>query len=107
MIPKPREDRRALHAAAMLLGLAVLALLQLRAALELAPAVLLAAILYLGYRPGEKLVERIHERRRRRRSRRPGRLFTPRIRPMRVAVVIDRLAASDLAMRPPPALRSC
>jgi hypothetical protein len=61
----------------MLLGLAALAFVELRAALELAPAALLAATLYLGYRPGEKLIERI-------------------------AVLIRRLLAIDLAMRPPP-----
>lgn len=86
----------------MLLGLALLALVEARAAVELAPAVLLAVAVYLGYRPGEKLIERIHEARRRRLTRRPARIFTPRVTPARDFSFIHRIAASDLAMRPPP-----
>lgn len=107
MFLRPSEDRRVLRAAVTLLGLAVLAVLQLRAALELAPAALLAATLYLGYRPGEKLVERIHERRRRRLARRPGRVFMPVVRPGRATILIHRLVSVDLAMRPPPASVCC
>jgi hypothetical protein len=105
MIFKPRHERRVTPAALLLLAIAALALLDLRSALELAPAALFAVTLYLGYRPGERLIERIHEARRRRLTRRPARAAMPRLAPVRVSLAIRRLACSALAMRPPPALR--
>lgn len=99
-----REDRHAVPAFAALLAIAFVALLDLRTAIVMSPLALLAAVMCFGYRPGEKLIERIHENRRKRLSRRPTRAFLPRIESARIAVQIRRLLAIDLAMRPPPSL---
>jgi hypothetical protein len=67
----------------------------------LAPALLLFAILLLGFTPGEQLLERMRARRF---QGRPAR--APRALALRRVVVVRRLtslAASALAMRPPPA----
>lgn len=74
-------------------------------ALLLAPAVLLFCLLMLGLRPGEQIIERLRERRRRPRAHRAPRSVTAG----NVAVVVPRtswLAASPLAMRPPPIPRT-
>lgn len=70
-------------------------------ALLLAPALALFAILLLGHRPGERLIERLRARRFTLRCARAPRALTVR----RVVVVrrTTTLAASALAMRPPPA----
>ncbi|MEA2245206.1 MAG: hypothetical protein QOD24_4762 [Solirubrobacteraceae bacterium] len=70
-------------------------------ALLLAPALLLFAVLLLGFTPGEQLLERMRARRFPRRADRAPRTLT-----VRHIVVVRRivpLAASALAMRPPPA----
>jgi hypothetical protein len=70
-------------------------------ALLLAPALLLFGVLLLGFAPGEQLLERMRARRFARRADRAPRTLAVR----RVVVVcrIVSLAASALAMRPPPA----
>jgi hypothetical protein len=70
-------------------------------ALALAPALLLFAVLFLGFTPGEQLLERIRARRFTCRADR-----APRTLATRHALVARRMtppAASALAMRPPPA----
>ena len=72
-------------------------------ALLLAPAVVLFCLLMLGLRPGEQLLDRLRHRRSRPREHRAPRTvgagrragFAPRT---------TWLAASPLAMRPPPVL---
>jgi len=84
----------ALLAVAAMLGAAGVALL-------LAPALLLFAVLLLGFTPGEQLLERMRARRFARCADR-----APRTMASRHAFVVRRRtppAASALAMRPPPA----
>ena len=69
-------------------------------AMLLAPALFLFAVLLLGFTPGEQLLERMRARRFTCRAAR-----APRTLPVRRLVVVRRvtsLAASALAMRPPP-----
>jgi hypothetical protein len=69
--------------------------------LLLAPALVLFAILLLGFAPGEQLLERMRARRFQCRAAR-----APRALAVRRVVVVRRMtspAASALAMRPPPA----
>jgi hypothetical protein len=69
-------------------------------ALLVAPALALFAVLLLGFAPGEQLLERMRARRFQCRAAR-----APRTLAVRRVVVVRRmtsLAASALAMRPPP-----
>ncbi len=70
-------------------------------ALLLAPGMLLFAVLALGFRPGERFIERLRSRRFARRATRAPRSLAAR-RPIFVHRRISP-AASALAMRPPPA----
>ncbi len=105
MFIEPQIERRGARAALLLLGFMALAALDLRAAFELAPAAILAFLLYLGYRPGERLIARIHEYRRRRKLSGGSREPAPSPTLGRTISLIGRIAASGLAMRPPPLLR--
>lgn len=70
-------------------------------ALLLAPAVVMFYLLMVGLRPGEQMIERLRQRRCRPREHRAPRTVATRHR----AVIVPRtswLAASPLAMRPPP-----
>lgn len=80
---------------------AVLAVTLTAVALLFAPALLLAAALIAGYTPGARLLDRMRARRFPPRAARAPRALTVR----RVVVVrrMTRIAASALAMRPPPA----
>lgn len=98
-----RQERRIFLALLTLAGVATLSIIQVRLALELAPTALLAAILLLGYRPGERLVERIHENRRRRLARRRAKSIELPLESGRSADLFRRLIAFALSMRPPPA----
>jgi hypothetical protein len=85
----------ALVAAAALLGVTLPG-----AALLVAPALVLFAILLLGFTPGEQLLERMRARRFSGRA-----VRAPRTLAARHVVVVRRMtspAASALAMRPPP-----
>lgn len=97
-----RPQRRVPIALGLLVAQFALVLLDLHSAIILAPAALWLAVLFAGFRPGEKLVERIAENRRRRLARRPARSFRPRRESAHVATLAHRLIAIDLAMRPPP-----
>jgi hypothetical protein len=83
------------------LGIGVLGATHPGVALLLAPALVLFALLLLGFAPGEQLIERMRARRFARRADR-----APRTLAVRHVVVVRRIvspAASALAMRPPPA----
>jgi hypothetical protein len=69
-------------------------------ALTLAPAILLLAMFAGGVRPGEKLLERLHERRTAPRTVRATSVRIPQL--ALVLRPVGRLIASALAMRPPP-----
>lgn len=98
-----RQDKRVRPALLTLVGLVLIALLDVRLALELIPAALLAFVLFLGYRPGERLIERIHERRRQRLAWRRAKSVVLPLESSRSAELIRRVLAFDLSMRPPPA----
>ena len=68
-------------------------------ALTMAPALLLLALLATGFRPGEKLIARLHGQARRG-TQRPA--SHPRPRLALVVRLVGRLLASGLAVRPPP-----
>ena len=69
-------------------------------ALLLAPAVALFCLLMLGLRPGEQMIERLREHRRPRGHRAPRAVPAPPR--ARIVPRTSWLAASPLAMRPPP-----
>ena len=97
-----RISRVPATAAAMVGGLALLAVLAPTGALMLAPTALLVLALLRGSMPGERLLEQLRERRRpRRRVRRPLRRAARPAQPDLVAPA-GRLCVSALAMRPPP-----
>jgi hypothetical protein len=88
--------------AALAALIAVLGAMPPGVALQLAPALALFAVLLLGFTPGEQLLERMRARRFTGRAAR-----APRTIALRRIVVVRRmpsLAASALAMRPPPAV---
>jgi len=91
---------RTVGIAALIAAVAVLGATQPGVALLLAPALALFVVLLLGFTPGEQLLERMRARRFRGRAARAPRTIALR----RVAVVrrMPSLAASALAMRPPP-----
>lgn len=87
----------------LLAAIAVTAMASVTAVLMLSPALLLMALLLAGRAPGEQLILRLRSRRHRPRDRRAAELL-----PVRRYVVLfvrwtDRMSASALAMRPPPA----
>jgi hypothetical protein len=86
--------------AALIAVAAVLAAAPTGVALLLAPALALFVVLLLGFTPGEQLLERMRARRFTAPAARAPRTIALR----RVAVVrrMPSLAASALAMRPPP-----
>jgi hypothetical protein len=86
--------------AALIAAVAALGATQPGVALLLAPALALFVVLLLGFTPGEQLLERMRGRRFTGRATRAPRTIALR----RVAVVrrMPSLAASALAMRPPP-----
>lgn len=104
MIPKPRYEFHGTRAATLALGFMALLALDLQAAIEFAPAFVLAFVLSLGFRPGERLVERIHAYQERRRKKPTVPEPAPRVKPRQTIGLIGRIAASSLAMRPPPQL---
>ncbi len=93
--------RRSLFAFLGLITLVVIAgIVDHGLAMTLAPTVVLLAMFARGVRPGEKLIERLRERRA---APRPIRATSVRI--PRLTLVVrpaGRLIASALAMRPPP-----
>ena len=98
----PRQRRCRTTALAAIVALTLVLALGTGVALLLAPAVALFCLLMLGLRPGEQILERLRDRRRRPREHRAPRTVAA----LRLAIVPPRtswLAASPLAMRPPPA----
>lgn len=71
-------------------------------ALTLAPALVIFALLAAGVRPGEAALLRLGRRRPARAFGRPAAMARPRL-PFVVGLV-DRLLASSIAVRPPPAV---
>lgn len=97
----PRTCRTTVLSAVVALMLALA--LGTGVALLLAPAVVMFCLLMLGLRPGEQMIERLRRRRCRPREHRAPRIVAA----PRRAVIVPRtswLAASPLAMRPPPVL---
>jgi len=91
--------KRALAFFVMFALVASAALVDPGLALTMAPALLLLALLVTGFRPGEKLIARLHGH-----ARRAIRRATSHPRPRLALVVrlVGRLLASGLAVRPPP-----
>lgn len=100
-----RATTHPLLLALLLTAVAVAAVASLTAVLMLSPALVLLALLLTGHAPGEQLILRLQSRRRPRRRRGPTTLPVRRYAALYVRAT-DRMSASALAMRPPPA-RAC
>lgn len=98
-----RARARPVPLALLLAVVALAALTSLTAVLMLAPALLLVALLLAGRTPGEELMLRWQRRRDRPRDRRAAALPVPRYAALFVRWD-ERMSASALAMRPPPAV---
>ncbi|WP_445149691.1 hypothetical protein [Baekduia sp. Peel2402] len=98
----PRQTRFALLCALVGVGLAI-ADVSPTFALSVVPVLGLVAALIAGAFPGERLIERLRERRS---MPRPRRAILRAVRPRPAAYVrpVGRAAAFALAMRPPPAV---
>lgn len=100
-----RLTRSRLRSLVFLLGLfALLAVAVSRLALELVPALLLAIIALFDFTPAATVARLIAERRYKRLSARRAfkRVLLP-LRPIVMTLLVLRVSASALAMRPPPA----
>ncbi|ADB50675.1 hypothetical protein [Conexibacter woesei] len=97
-----RAEAKPLALALLLAAMAVTGVASLTAVLMLSPALLLFALLLAGRTPGEELILRWRARARRPRDRRAATMPVRRY-VARFVRGTDRMSASALAMRPPPA----